>query len=215
MKEKRNAIGYYNYTVVLTYMGMLAGFTGILCTMEGAYRQAIICLMTAGICDMFDGTVAATKQRDEREKRFGIQIDSLSDLICFGVLPGVFTYSISEKNGVVFMSVCAYVLCALIRLAYFNVCEEERQQMEPGRKRDFYMGLPVTTAALILPFVFMLENAQLCQMKIIMPMVLSLMAAAFVMPVQIKKPYLAGKIGILFTGILEFVILVAGMGMEV
>ena len=59
MEEKKRLCGYYNYTVVLTYLGMLAGFTGITFAMEGAYRQTIICLMAAGICDMFDGAVAA------------------------------------------------------------------------------------------------------------------------------------------------------------
>ncbi|MCI8327611.1 MAG: phosphatidylserine synthase, partial [Lachnospiraceae bacterium] len=75
MEEKRKLNGYYNYTVVLTYLGMLVGFTGIIYTTEGLYRQAVLCLMIAGVCDMFDGTIAATKQRDEQEKKFGIQID--------------------------------------------------------------------------------------------------------------------------------------------
>ena len=67
MEEKKRLCGYYNYTVVLTYLGMLIGFVGITYTMEGAYRQAVLCLMTAGVCDMFDGTVAATKEC-QREK---------------------------------------------------------------------------------------------------------------------------------------------------
>ena len=68
MEEKKRLCGYYNYTVVLTYLGMLIGFVGITYTMEEAYRQAVLCLMIAGVCDMFDGTVAATKQRSVREK---------------------------------------------------------------------------------------------------------------------------------------------------
>ena len=60
MKEKLN--GYYNYTVILTYLGMLFGFTGIVYITEGEHSLAIICLMIAGVCDMFDGAVAATKQ---------------------------------------------------------------------------------------------------------------------------------------------------------
>ena len=114
MEEKKRLCGYYNYTVVLTYLGMLIG--GITYTMEAAYRQAVLCLMTAGVCDMFDGTVAATKQRSVREKRFGIQIDSLSDLICFGVLPALFTYNISGKRYSGLLAGCLYLLCALIRL---------------------------------------------------------------------------------------------------
>ena len=90
MEERKKICGYYDYTVILTYIGIFIGFTGIVFIMEGKYREASICLMISGMCDMFDGTVASTKQRNRREKRFGIQIDSLSDLICFGVLPALY-----------------------------------------------------------------------------------------------------------------------------
>ena len=83
-------LGIYNYTVILTYLGMLSGFAGILFLLNGNVRGALICLMISGVCDMFDGKVASTKKdRTRSEKRFGIQIDSLSDLICFGVLPAL------------------------------------------------------------------------------------------------------------------------------
>lgn len=214
MCEKKRLCGYYNYTVVLTYMGMLAGFTGITFAMEGQLRAAVICLMTAGGCDMFDGTVAATKKRDEMEKRFGVQIDSLSDLICFGVLPALFTYQVGRKGYLAFLAGCFYVLCALIRLAYFNVMEEERQQTETGG-RKCYMGLPVTSIALILPAFFVVGNRLALDAGILFSVVLIIVAVAFISPVRIKKPYLAGKIGIVLAGILEFIILLMGMGLKV
>lgn len=214
MGEKKRLCGYYNYTVVLTYMGMLAGFTGIIFVVEGQLRTAMICLMTAGICDMFDGTVAATKKRDEMEKRFGVQIDSLSDLICFGVFPALFTYQIGHKSYLAFLAACFYVLCALIRLAYFNVMEEERQQAEGG-KRKYYMGLPVTSIALILPAFFVAGNRLALDEGILFAVLLIIVAVAFISPVRIKKPYLAGKIGIVFAGAVELIILLMGMGLEV
>lgn len=213
MEGKKQLCGYYNYTVVLTYLGMLAGFTGITFAMEGSYRKAILCLMAAGICDMFDGAVAATRQRDEREKKFGIQIDSLSDLICFGVLSALFTYQVGGKGHFVFLAGSFYVLCTLIRLAYFNVLEEERQQIETG-SRTSYLGLPVTSAALILPVLFIIGRRLALQEGLLFGAALSLMAVAFLLPVKIKKPYLAGKIGIVFTGTVEFVILIMGLGMD-
>lgn len=213
MEEKKKLNGYYNYTVVLTYLGMLVGFTGIIYTMEGWYRQAVLCLMIAGICDMFDGTIAATKQRDEQEKKFGIQIDSLSDLICFGALPALLTYNISGKSYLGFLVCCLYVLCALIRLAYFNVMEEERQKTESGR-RSYYLGLPVTASALLLPAFYVIANNSVWKQGL-WQTVLVMMAAAFILPFKVKKPYLAGKIGIVFTGVIEFVILLIGLGLEV
>ncbi|MCU0081155.1 CDP-alcohol phosphatidyltransferase family protein [Extibacter muris] len=214
MEEKKKLNGYYNYTVVLTYLGMLIGFIGIIYTMEERYDQALVALMIAGICDMFDGAVAATKQRDEREKKFGIQIDSLSDLICFGVLPALIAYSITGKTYFGFLTGCLYVLCALIRLAYFNVLEEERQKVEIG-SRSYYQGLPVTSVALLLPAVYEIGNKMPNTGGILLQIVMVILAVAFVLPFRVKKPYLIGKIGIVFTGIIEFVILLLGLGLEV
>lgn len=214
MKERKKLNGYYNYTVVLTYMGMLIGFTGISFVMEGQYRKAIICLMISGICDMFDGTVASTKQRDDKEKRFGIQIDSLSDLICFGMLPALITYSISGKSYLGFLTGELYVLCALIRLAYFNVMEEERQSID-GSRCTYYLGLPVTVSALLIPVFYVIGNRLPYGKEIFWQIVLVLMAVAFILPFKVKKPYLVGKIGIMFMGIIEFIILLLGLGVEV
>lgn len=83
-------IGYYNYTVWLTFIGMLSSVTGMGLAIQGKIIPAVICLMFSGFCDMFDGIVARTKKdRTDEEKRFGIQLDSLSDIVCFGVLPFV------------------------------------------------------------------------------------------------------------------------------
>lgn len=212
MKEKYKLNGYYNYTVILTYMGMLAGFTGILFVMDGRYQQAFLSLMIAGICDMFDGTVAATKQRTVNEKRFGIQIDSLSDLICFGVLPAMVTYSICEKSVWALVASGLYVLCALIRLAYFNVMEEERQTREEG-SRTCYQGLPVTVAALSFPIFYMIGNGIFHGATWLMLAVLVTMALAFILPFEVKKPHLTGKILMILVGIVEFIMVCLGVGM--
>ena len=60
---------------------------GIGLSMYGRTSMAIVCLMVSGFCDLFDGSIARTKKRTESEMKFGIQIDSLADMICFGVLP--------------------------------------------------------------------------------------------------------------------------------
>ena len=85
---------------------MLTGFIGIVYAFEKNTFGAVICLMIAGFCDMFDGTIASTKERTQQEKCFGIQIDSFSDLICFGALPAIIVYSQSKHNQIVLM-VCS------------------------------------------------------------------------------------------------------------
>lgn len=208
MNSKIKPLGYYNYTVVLTYIGMLTGFIGIVYAFEQNTFAAVICLMIAGFCDMFDGAIASTRPRTVQEKTFGIQIDSLSDLICFGVLPAVIVYSRNLHNNLV-LAVCAlYVLCALIRLAYFNVDEQERQQVSTG-SRELYYGLPVTLSALFIPVVNAACKAFSWKASIAQTLTLFIMAVCFLTPVPLKKPKLVGKICVLLCGVIEvgFVIL--------
>ena len=153
---------------------------------------------------MFDGTVASTKTRTDSEKRFGIQIDSLSDLISFGVLPGVIVYMVSEKNPWVGMVASVFVLCALIRLAFFNVMEEERQG-QTTEKRKSYLGVPVTTIAILLPMVYLAYNYRFCKNRILFPALLVFTGIGYLSPVEIKKPGTRGKIALLLLGMLEVV----------
>ena len=185
-------LGIYNYTVILTYLGMLSGFAGILFAFEGQLWVALGCLIFSGVCDMFDGKVASTKkERTRSEKRFGIQIDSLSDLVCFGVLPSVIVYSLGgSKLRVVACGV--YVLCALIRLAWFNVDEESRQDFDTGR-RKVYLGLPVTSAAGVFPLLIGIGTLRHWPLHIMAPLTLLLVAAAFLTPFSIRKPSLSVK----------------------
>ena len=126
-------LGVYNYTVILTYIGMLTGLAGIGLALRGGLPWALLCLLLAGLFDMFDGTIASTKKdRTPQEKRFGVQIDSLSDLVCFGVLPAAIVFAAAHGRAVAAVVSGLYALCALIRLAWFNVDEEERQDTAAG-----------------------------------------------------------------------------------
>ena len=183
-------LGIYNYTVILTYLGMLSGFAGILCVLDNRSDAALICLMIAGLCDVFDGKVASTKKdRTRSEKRFGIQIDSLSDLVCFGVLPAVIVYTLG-RGWLRAVACGAYVLCALIRLAWFNVDEEARQDFDTGR-RKVYLGLPVTSAAAVFPLLYGLSILFCWPVRVLSIFVLILVAAAFLTPFSIRKPSLS------------------------
>lgn len=181
-------IGFYDYTVILTYISLLSGLTGMKWAGDGRFGLAIGCLVLSGVCDMFDGTVARTKKgRTADEKNFGIQLDSLCDVICFGVFPAVFLY-FSGVNSVLGLAVLAlYVLCALIRLAFYNVLESKRQMTEGGCAKS-YRGLPVTSAAIIFPFFYLLgmvlpENAN----HVIYHVVPLMTALLFVADIAIPK----------------------------
>lgn len=213
-KMKKKLLGFYDYTVILTYCGMLFAYCGIMRAVSENYWEAVFCLMLAGVCDMFDGAVAATKaERTVRERQFGIQIDSLSDLVSFGVLPGVFVYMISGKNAVAGLISALFVLCALIRLAYFNVIEEERQRQTSGRRKSF-QGVPVTTAAIFLPAVYLLYHFRICRTITCFPALLVLMGIGYLLPVEIKKPGFLLKVGLLILGIFEAIGILFFIGVE-
>lgn len=92
-------IGVYDYTVIATYLSLLLGLAGIYSAAQNAPLAAMLYLMLAGLLDAFDGRIARTKaNRTDAEKRFGIQIDSLNDLVCFGVLPAAIGWSTGCKN---------------------------------------------------------------------------------------------------------------------
>jgi len=134
----------------------------------------------------------------------------LSDLICFSTLPTVIVYTVSSGSNIAFYILGVYLLCALIRLAWFNVDEEERQNSTDGARESYY-GLLVTTAALIVPALMRFENMKGCLLDKLVPAALLLMGAAFLASFWLKKPALPGKIGMLLCGGAELLILLAGM----
>ncbi len=150
-------LGFYNYTVLLTYAGLACGIAGVFLAFTGRVDVAVLLLLIAGCLDMFDGKVASTRERTPQEKRFGIQIDSLSDLVAFGVLPAAIGYGVGLTAVWYIPIACLYVLAALIRLAYFNVLEEERQDTEGGRRKS-YTGLPVTPVSGFLALLYLFEQ---------------------------------------------------------
>ena len=193
-------LGFYNYTVILTYVSLLISSIGIYLAAAGQPFYALCCLLASGICDMFDGKIASTMKRTKSEKRFGIQIDSLSDVICFGVLPAVIVL-MPNRNHILYIAISAiYLLCALIRLAWFNVNEEERQSSEDGARKE-YLGLPVTTSAVLVPLFMGIGHLFSLHLDMVYPWLILAMAVAFLTPFRLKKPHLVGKLILIALGI--------------
>lgn len=182
-------IGVYDYTVILTYLSLCSALTGMMLSSRDSFTAAIVCLMFSGFCDAFDGIVARSKKnRTEDEKAFGIQLDSLCDVVCFGVFPAYLCYHLGADGIVGLICIFLYCLCAVCRLAFFNVIEGKRQQTEGGANK-FYRGLPVTSISIIFPALYWLRFllpegayiAFLCLMLIVV-------AFLFILDISVKKP---------------------------
>lgn len=193
-------LGFYNYTVIVTYLGFAFALCGVM-TCQQDPGMGILFLILSGCCDMFDGAIARTRKRTEEEKRFGIQIDSLADLTSFGVLPACIGYALGLREPWQMVILIGYALAALIRLAYFNVMEEIRQDKEGG-KRLSYDGLPVTPSALILTLTYYITTTLAPQA--IVPVYGAVMAVTgflFLAPIKVKKLSLKGNLAVAFAGL--------------
>lgn len=182
-------IGVYDYTVILTYIGLISSVFGITQAIHGDYKSAIFCLAFSGLCDAFDGRIARTKKnRTEDEKNFGIQLDSLCDVICFGIFPTLICYLLGVRGVLGLISIFFYCICAVIRLAFFNVLEGKRQQTEGGSNK-IYRGLPVTSIALILPLAFWLQFfLSKLAFLILLHFILLIVGFLFILDFPLRKP---------------------------
>lgn len=222
-------IGIFDYTVWLTYLSLMSATIGIVVSLQqsGHPYIGVFFLLLCGLCDAFDGRVArAKKNRTDFEKKYGIQIDSLSDLVAFGVLPACIgnamirvSPTISEIPSIhkgdrlafpieifLYIIVLVYTLATLIRLAYFNVTEEERQRTESGSRR-YFTGLPVTSAALIFPSVLLFQYVIPKDITLVYFGVMLLTAILFLSKIQIRKPGLRGILIMVVIGFVEFILL--------
>lgn len=135
-------IGFYDYTVIMTYISVVSSMIGIFCAVTDHISAAVCCLAFSGLCDMFDGKIARTKKnRTEEEKCFGIQIDSLADIVCFGILPIVLGFKLGMCHIYGIAILLFYGLAGLIRLAYFNVMEEN-VRMKPPKTENIIRDFP-------------------------------------------------------------------------
>ena len=146
-------IGKWNRSVIITYFGMISAVAGIVfaITLKNV-NYAYACLMVAGVCDLFDGAVARRVKRNEEKKAFGVQLDSLVDVISFIALP-IAVFVASGLNSLWFLPLFAvFAVSGIARLAYFNILTADSEA-----PIKYYTGLPVTYSALIFPLINLLR----------------------------------------------------------
>jgi len=133
--------GIYILPNSLTMCGMFAGFYSILSAIKGDYISASWAIMIAVVFDGLDGWIA---RLTNSTTRFGIELDSLSDLVAFGVAPAVILYkwSVMWYGKIGWATAFLFAACGALRLARYNV------QMGSTEKKSF-TGMPIPAAASI------------------------------------------------------------------
>ena len=157
-------------------------------SVHGMYVNAILCMAVALVCDTLDGIVARKKKnRTKNEMLFGIQIDSLCDLISFGVCPAALFYMLGMKGVFDMTLLGAYCLCCVIRLGYFNVMAV---QAELGTKGDYH-GLPVVCLDIAAPAVYLTYLLVPGSYKLwVLRLALALFGFLYILDFKVKKPVL-------------------------
>jgi CDP-diacylglycerol--serine O-phosphatidyltransferase len=140
--------GVYIFPNLVTTGNLLAGFYSITLTLSGHFSRAAVFIFIAHLLDTLDGRIARLTRATSR---FGIEYDSLADLVAFGVAPGLLAYAWALKpwGDLGWLAASLYVTCAALRLARFNV------QVDSVEKRNF-IGLPVPAAAEVIASVVLL-----------------------------------------------------------
>lgn len=152
-------LGVYDYTVILTYISLWISIGGMMLSLNGHLDLAVLCLALSGLCD----------------------------IVCFGVGPAIICYCMGMNGIVGVLILMFYVLAGLIRLAWFNVTEESRQD-ETTENRKCYQGLPITSMSIALPILVVLRPFLHCDFRIVLHAMVLLVGLLFVMDFKLKKP---------------------------
>ena len=128
----------------VTALALCSGLTAVRFAIGGDWPLALAAIVTAGVLDGLDGRIARMLKG---ESRFGAELDSLSDVIAFGVAPAlvVFLWSLVDVPRYGWVFALAYTVCAALRLARFNAAIDATEQ--PHKSAGFLTGVPAPAAA--------------------------------------------------------------------
>ena len=131
----------------ITLIGVCIGLTSIKFAIDGKFAIAIIAILFAGLMDALDGRIA---RLIKGTSKMGKELDSLGDVISFGVAPALIMYfwNLQYLDKLGWFVCLIYVVCIALRLARFNVNSED----EPSWKDNFFEGIPSPAGGIIVLF---------------------------------------------------------------
>ena len=175
-------IGQYRFCDLITMCGTLSGILGIILAIMNHLNLSILLMLVCAFCDTFDGFFARKKENSFFESTYGVELDSLSDMICFGVFPAIFLLK-SNSLSIIKYIVPIYIICGLIRLTYFNTLN-----ITKTNEKGYFRGLPITTVSFILPLIYLLIFINKNVYSYVSVIVMLFLAILFISNIRIKKP---------------------------
>jgi CDP-diacylglycerol--serine O-phosphatidyltransferase len=131
---------------VITVLAICAGLSGIRLAFEGRFETAVMMVLVAAFLDGIDGRTARMLKATTK---FGAQMDSLADIVNFGVAPALvlYAYVLQGARGLGWIAALLFAIACGLRLARFNVMGEEPNP--PGRQADYFVGVPAPAGAVL------------------------------------------------------------------
>ncbi|WP_018390096.1 CDP-diacylglycerol--serine O-phosphatidyltransferase [Ancylobacter sp. FA202] len=174
---------------LVTLLALCAGLTGIRMAIEGRLELALGAIVLAAVLDGLDGRLARMLHGTSR---FGAELDSLSDFVCFGVAPGLVLYmwGLETLGSVGWIAALAFAICAALRLARFNVMLEDPNK--PPFAGDFFTGVPAPAGAICVLLPVYLELVGLPRL-VASPAVAAFYCLAIALLMVSKLPAFSGK----------------------
>jgi len=140
LNKRKQRRGIYILPNLFTTVSLFFGFFSIVSTLEKKYEIAAVAILISCIFDVLDGKIA---RLTHTTSQFGMEYDSLSDLVAFGVAPGIliFKWSLQSIGRLGWLACFVYIACGALRLARFNV------HVRDGKELSYFRGLPIPAGA--------------------------------------------------------------------
>jgi CDP-diacylglycerol--serine O-phosphatidyltransferase len=187
----------FHQSQLLTNFSLLVACYGIITA--GQERTALVCLLICGLADLFDGPLARLSQRSKLIQNQGVELDSLTDVVAFAILPLAIFQSLGLTSWYLTLAQFFLVLAAVTRLSVFNltVFTGENKTLAP---QSFYHGLPVTTMAIFVPLLYLSRRFFTAEVfPIFALMIIVVLALAMVWHFKVPKPRRFGAyLGLVF-----------------
>ncbi len=142
---------------ILTLLALSAGLTAIRFGLQNRWEYAAMAILVAAILDGLDGRIARILKG---ASKFGAELDSLSDFVCFGVAPALMLYlwALTDAGRFGWMLAMLFTICCALRLARFNTMIEDEDQ--PAWTRNYFSGVPSPAGAglVLLPMIISFQT---------------------------------------------------------
>lgn len=149
-RKKKSQRKIYLLPNMFTSGNLFCGFYAIIAAIQGSFVKAAIAIMLATLFDALDGKIARVTRT---MSKFGMEYDSLSDAVSFGVAPGILVYlwALKPFGRLGWLAALLFVACGILRLARFNTLVDRVSS-------DYFMGLPIPAGAFMIAATVLLIN---------------------------------------------------------